>query len=92
MALFFSMAEGTVKKLAAPANAGWYVVKLDDVEAGKVAPNDPVLGATVRQLGQVIADEYVSQFVKAVQDEVGVERNEAAIKAVANTLTGGQAN
>ena len=68
MALFFSMAEGTVKKLEAPARAGWYVVKLDDVEAGAVAPNDPILAATLQQLGQATADEYVAQFVRAAQD------------------------
>ena len=36
-------------------------------------------------------DEYVTQFVNAVEDEVGVERNETAIRAVRAQLTGAQA-
>src|SRR5690606_29968189 len=75
MALFFSMAAGTVKKLEAPADAGWYVIQLNSIEAGEVQANDPILAATLRQLGQVNTDEYVEQFVRAAQREVGVERN-----------------
>lgn len=92
MALFFSMAEGTVKKLEAPDDAGWYVVQLDEVEAGEVAADDPIQLATLRQLGQVTGAEYVEQFIKAAQGEVGVERNEPAIAAVAAQLTGQQVN
>lgn len=88
LALFFSMAQGTVKKLEAGQLAGWYVLQLSDVEPGTVAANDPLVPATVRQLGQVTGDEYVQQFVNAAQREVGVERNETAIKAVAAQLTG----
>lgn len=92
LALFFSMAEGTVKKLEAPSDAGWYVVQLDDIEPGTVAPNDPLILGTLRQLGSVTGQEYVEQFVRAAQREVGVERNETAIKAVEAQLTGQQTN
>lgn len=88
LALFFSMAEGTVKKLEGANDSGWYVIQLDDIEPGAVADNDPIIAATLRQLGQVTGDEYIQQFVRAVQREVGVERNEAAIEAVAAQLTG----
>ena len=92
MALFFSMAQGTVKKLEAPGDAGWYVVRLDKVEAPQVAANDPIVLATLQQLAQVSGEEYVRQFVGAAQREVGVERNAAAIAAVEAQLTGQQAN
>ena len=92
MALFFSMAKGTVKKLEAPAETGWYVVKLDDVEPGTVAANDPIIAATLRQLGQVTGQEYIEQFVKAAQAEIGTERNPTAIKAVEAQLTGNRAD
>lgn len=91
LALFFSMAQGTVKKLEAPANGGWYVVKLDDVEPGEIEANDPLIAATLRQLGSVTGEEYIAQFVNAAQRQIGVERNPAAIDAVAAQLTG-QAN
>jgi peptidyl-prolyl cis-trans isomerase D len=88
LALFFSMAQGTTKKLEGPARAGWYVVQLDKVEAPQVAADDPIVLATLRQLSQVTSNEYVEQFVGAAQREVGVERNQAAIDAVSAQLTG----
>lgn len=91
LALFFSMAEGTVKKLEAPGEAGWLVVQLADIEAGQIPANDPLVFATAQQLGRVSGEEYVGQFVSAIQDEVGIERNETAIKAVRAQLTGTQA-
>jgi peptidyl-prolyl cis-trans isomerase D len=88
LALFFSMAEGTVKKLEAPGHAGWYVVRLDDIAAPQVAADDPLVLATMQQLAQLSSEEYVEQFVGAAQREVGVERNQAAIDAVRAQLTG----
>ena len=88
LALFFSMAEGTVKKLAAGNDNGWYVVQLSNIESGQIAANDPQVYNTLQQLGRVAGDEYLQQFVKAAQREVGVERNEAAIKSVEAQLAG----
>ena len=91
LALFFSMAEGTVKRLEAPNEAGWYVLQLADIEAGQMAANDQLVYATAQQLGRVSGEEYVRQFVNALKNEVGVERNETAIAAVKAQLTGTQA-
>ncbi|HEY6815695.1 MAG TPA: peptidylprolyl isomerase, partial [Croceibacterium sp.] len=91
LALFFSMAQGTVKKLEASDDAGWYIVQLAKIEAGAVPQNDPLVLATLQQLGRVSGEEYVEQFVKATQREVGIERNETAITAVRTQLIGGQA-
>lgn len=88
MALFFSMAAGTVKTLEAPDEGGWLVVKVDRIEAGTVAAGDPLVLDTMRQLGGILSEEYVAQFVKAAQSEVGVERNQTAINAIAAQLTG----
>jgi peptidyl-prolyl cis-trans isomerase D len=88
LALFFSMAEGTVKKLEAPADAGWFVVQLADVEAPQIAADDPIVLATLQQLSQVTSNEYIEQFVGAAEREVGVERNQTAIDAVTAQLTG----
>lgn len=90
LALFFSMARGTVKKLEAPGDAGWHVVRLDSIDAPQIAGNDPIVASTIRELGQASGTEYVDQFVKAAQREVGVERNDAAIRAIAAQLTGQQ--
>ena len=88
LALFFSMAEGTVKKLEAPGDAGWFVLRLDEIDAPQVAADDPIVLATLQQLARVTGEEYTEQFVTAARREVGVERNQAAIDAVAAQLTG----
>ena len=88
MALMFSMAEGTVKRLEAPADNGWFVVKLDDIEPGKLAANDPLVTQAMQQLGQVAREEYARQFTRAVSEEMGVERNQTAIKQLEDQLAG----
>jgi len=89
LALLFSMAERTTKKLEAPNNGGWFVIRLDDIEPGKLAANDPLVAALGRELGGVIGREYAEQFRKALRDEVGVKRNPAAVRAVRERLVGG---
>ncbi|MDD3799175.1 MAG: peptidylprolyl isomerase, partial [Novosphingobium sp.] len=89
LALMFSMAEGTVKRLEAPREMGWFIVQLDKIEPGKVAKDDPILAGASRQLGSLTEREYDEQFRKAVRAEVGVTRNEPAINAVRKQLGGG---
>lgn len=91
LALLFSMAEGTVKRLEAPAGNGLFVVALDDIVTPDLDAGDPLVAATGRQLESVLTDEYLEQFVRAVEAQVGIERNQVAIDAVVAQLTG-QAN
>ena len=88
LALMFSMAERTAKRLAAPRREGWYVVRLNDIEPGKVSPSDPQLAGLVRELGQVTGREYAEQFRRGLRKELGVERNAVAIRSVRERLTG----
>ncbi|WP_126173477.1 peptidylprolyl isomerase [Altericroceibacterium xinjiangense] len=88
LALFFSMAEGTVKRLAAPGRNGWLVAELEDIEVGALSADDPLIASTRQQLGSAAADEYSQQFVTAAQRHVGIERNEDAIAAVKAELAG----
>lgn len=90
LALMFSMAKGTNKRLEAPERAGWYVVSLKSIVPGQVAPNDPMLAQAGQELGIVSGREYAAQLRAAIRREVGVKRNDAAIKAVTSQLTGGQ--
>ena len=88
LALMFSMAKGTVKRLEAPQDNGWFVVKLDDIALPPLEPNDPLIGATRQQLAGVFGEEYAQELVKAAQRSVGVQKNQPAIDAVAKQLTG----
>ncbi|OYW45224.1 MAG: hypothetical protein B7Z08_03245 [Sphingomonadales bacterium 32-68-7] len=88
LALFFSMAARTAKKLEAPGQAGWFVVQLENIEPGRVTRGDPLLTATLEQLSTVTGDEYIEQFVRAVEQDVGIERNPEAVEALEAQLTG----
>lgn len=88
LVLLFSMAEGTEKRLEAPDDNGWYVVQLSDIQLGQVTDDHPMLARSRAELGPTIAAEYSDQFIKAVLDELGVERNQSAIDGVRAQLTG----
>lgn len=88
LALLFSMAQGTAKKLEAPADAGWFVVSVDDIEPGRIAAGDPLLDQASAALGQLAGREYSDQLRVAMREELGVERNPDAIAAARRQLTG----
>jgi peptidyl-prolyl cis-trans isomerase D len=88
LALMFSMAEGTAKKLEAPQDAGWFLVDLNDIEAGTIAKDDPEFLLARRELGAMTGREYSDQLRTAMREELGVERNATAIEAVRKQLAG----
>ena len=88
LALFFSMAEGTVKRLEAPGNIGWFVAHLEEIRVPEIDAEDPIIAQTREQLKGTFGNEYAEQLVRAAIAEVGVARNQAAIDAVLRQLTG----
>lgn len=88
LALFFSMAQGTQKRLEGPRNLGWFVVDLDSIEAGAIASGDPLFQQAKVQFSRAIGEEYAEQLARAIRQDVTVERNDTAIEAVRRQLTG----
>ncbi|TCD05272.1 peptidylprolyl isomerase [Erythrobacteraceae bacterium CFH 75059] len=88
LALLFSMAQGTAKKLEAERRLGFYIVDLQRIEAGTVEANDPLLAQARTALAPVAGEEYAQQLVTAMRAAVGTSRNEAAIAAVRRQLAG----
>lgn len=88
LALLFSMARNSVKKLEAPNDIGWYVVSVNSVEPGKIAPNDPIIAQAAASLGQLLSREYGDALRVAIRKDVGVERNPDAIAEVRKRLIG----
>ena len=88
IALLFSMAEGTTKRLEAPDDSGWFVVDLQDIEAGTVESGDPLLAQASVDLSTSMGREYADQLRVGLRKELGVERNETAIEAVRKQLVG----
>ena len=89
LTLLFAMSKGTVKLLRAPRNRGWYVIQLKDVIPGAVNPADPRLAGLQTELNKVMGIELGAQMRAAIRAEVGVTRNEAAIRSVGKSLVGG---
>lgn len=88
LVLMFSMAEGTVKRLEATSDLGWFIVDLEQISTDEVSTDDPLVAAAQQQLRTTIGEEYASQMSAAMRAELGVERNEAAIEAVRKQLLG----
>lgn len=88
LALLFSMAKGTIKKLEGPNEAGYYVVNLANVTTDQLASNDPLIMQARSQMGPLLGDEFGDQLRRAMRAELGVERNETAINAVRKQLLG----
>ncbi|QJB68110.1 peptidyl-prolyl cis-trans isomerase [Parasphingorhabdus halotolerans] len=88
LTLMFSMAEKTAKTLKAPQNQGWFVVSLDKIDRGNATKRVDLLKATSAQFKQVFGNEYTEQFINAMKADVGVEKNDGALTALRNQLTG----
>jgi peptidyl-prolyl cis-trans isomerase D len=86
--VLFSMAKGSIKLIGAPRNRGWYLLDLNEVIPGKIDPTDARLASLVKQLNEWTAAEYGEQLVGAMAAEIGVERNDAGIRAVRTGLLG----
>lgn len=88
LALMFSMAQGTSKRLEAPGESGWFLVDLDEIEIGTIARDNPIYAQARQELGVALGREYADQFRGAIRTEVGVERNTTGIEAVRRQLSG----
>lgn len=88
LALLFSMAQGTSKKLEAANNLGWFVVYLDTIALDTLAEDDPLIAMAKQEIGPLLGTEYAEQLRAAMREEMGVERNPTAIAAVRKQLSG----
>jgi len=86
--LFFSMAEGTSKRVEQGGSSSWFVVQLDEIETPELAADDDIVGATRAQLSSTAGDEYIQQFVAAIENSLDIEVNDNAVQAVIAQLTG----
>lgn len=91
LALMFSMTQGDTKILAAAGNQGWFVIHLDKIEAGDVKQAPGLVEATRGQFVEMLGREYAEQFSAAVEKELGVTRDAAAIARLKAQLAGGTA-
>ncbi len=90
LALLFSMAKGSSRKIAAPNEGGWVIVELDQIVPGQIAANDPLIQQASSELGKATGREYEEQLRSAIAREIGSTRNATAIRTVRTNLAGAQ--
>ena len=88
LALMFTMATDSVKRIPAPQDLGWFIIALDEIETTDLAEDDPLLEQAQAELGRLRSREYAQVLQRAIAAEVGSTRNENAITAVRSQLTG----
>lgn len=89
LGLFFGMAQNTTKLMPIAGNKGWFVIQLKQIQPGQVDAKDPILAQVSNELTQLAAREQSDGLRRAIRAEVKVKRNDAALKAVASQLAGG---
>jgi peptidyl-prolyl cis-trans isomerase D len=87
LAMMFAMKKGTAKTLDAGGNRGWFIVQLAEVIKGDASANKPLIEARRRELTGLLQQEYGAQLINAARAEIGVSKNEDALKTLRNQLT-----
>ena len=86
--LLFNTPQGAAKVLEAPYKGGWFVIVTDTIQRGDARQKPDEVARLRTYLGGQASDEYAQQFVRAVRNQVGVKRNDAAINALRSSLLG----
>jgi peptidyl-prolyl cis-trans isomerase D len=85
----FRIRPGTAEVLAAPNAAGWYVIAAQQSVRGDIASTPQALGPTQQELQETAGTELELQFLRAMVLRANVQRNDAAIRAERQRLSGG---
>jgi peptidyl-prolyl cis-trans isomerase D len=86
MVALFSMKKGKTQLITLQGDQGYLILHLDEIIPGDAANNPQLLAATGSGLSNVLGDEYGRQFLRAIQADVGVERNAAAIARIESEM------
>ena len=87
LAMMFAMKKGTAKTLDAGRNQGWFVVHLNEVIKGDASKDPQLVAARQQEMLSLLQQEYAAQLISAARTEVGVSKNEGAIKDIRRRLT-----
>lgn len=86
--MLFSLAEGKSRMVMMPAANAFAVVRAVKVIPGNALTQPALIGKVQAEFQQGASQEYAEQFLSAVQAQIGIKRNEPAIAASKQRLTG----
>ena len=87
--MLFNLAAGKSRMVAAPNGQAFYIIRVVKVVPGNALTQPGLIGRMQGEFGRVAGEEYVTQFVGALQSELKVKRNEKAIADAKRRLVGG---
>ena len=87
--MMFSLSEGKSRMIADPEGRGFVIVKVTKIVPGNASLQPSLISRTQSEFQEAASAEYAEQMTRAIEADVGVERNEAAIAAAKQRITGG---
>ena len=64
-------------------------MKVDKIVPGNALNQPGLINEVQKEFGEPLAQEYAQEFLSALQHDVGVRRNDAAIAATKKRVLGG---
>lgn len=86
--MLFTLGAGKSRLIADPSGRGFFVVKTNKIIPGDASANPALIAQTQAAFQQTTPDELASQLLNALKADVGVERDEKAIAATKQRITG----
>jgi len=89
MQTLFTLSSGKAKAVADDEGRGYGVVKVTKIVPGNAMVQPGLISQVQNDFQQAMSDAYAQEFVAAAAKELGIERNEKAIKAYKERLATG---
>lgn len=88
LAMLFSLGQGKSRMVAGAQGEGFYVVKVNRIIPGNALTQPTLVTQTQQQMQNSLSQEYGAQFLNAMRQAVGVNRNDKAVAATKARITG----
>jgi len=87
--LLFSLGQGKSRVIPDPQGRGFFVVKVTKIVPGNAMLQPSLIARMQNELQPALAQDYASEFMAAVRQDMKIKRNEDAIKAMKQRLAAG---
>ncbi len=87
--MLFSLTQGKSRMVADPRGRGFFVVKTDKITPHDASTSPTLIARTQAEFQSAVSDELAMQMITAMKLDQGVERDEKAIAASRQRITGG---
>ncbi|HEX6219143.1 MAG TPA: peptidyl-prolyl cis-trans isomerase, partial [Sphingomicrobium sp.] len=86
--MLFSLTQGKSRMVADPQGRGFFIVKANKITPRDASTNPTLIARTQSEFQSTVSDELALQMLVAMKADQGVTRNEKAIAAARQRITG----